>query len=255
MKKRFITTFLFCLMTFGLTGCSASAADTYAVELDGIEYTYEDIGEIEDIIDNQYDIMNFAHKTAEGARALGYSETSEVILIAKNEYVSAQTRMEDCVTAIDNLKKNFDNQFSEHEKEYPVATQIWKYLKQQGYNDYVCAGIMGNLMTEVGGQTLALNPYSSNNNYYGMCQWNKAYFEVWGTDLVSQCQFLNRTMKYEFDTFGYVYKNGFNFEEFKNLNDERKAAKAFAKCYERCGSASYGVRQDNAEKAYEYFVG
>ena len=29
---------------------------------------------------------------------------------------------------------------------------------------------------------------------------------------------------------------------------------AFAKAYERCGSGSYGVRQINALKAYNYFV-
>ena len=28
---------------------------------------------------------------------------------------------------------------------------------------------------------------------------------------------------------------------------------AFAKSYERCGSASYEMRQDAAEKAYDYF--
>ena len=252
--KRFITTFLIFIMIFNFTGCSAHAAENYTVELNGINYSYQEINEIESIIDEQYDIMNFAHKTANDARALGYSETSEIILIAKNEYIAAQLLMEDCVRTIDDLENNFNNRIVEKEKEYPAATYIWKYLKQQGYNDYVCAGIIGNLMTEVGGQTLKLNYESANNNYYGICQWNKAYKEVWGASLSEQCKFLNKTMKYEFDSFGYAYKNDFNFEEFKNLKNERKAAKAFAKCYERCGSASYEIRQNNAEKAYKYFV-
>ena len=38
--------------------------------------------------------------------------------------------------------------------EYPEAYKIWHYLKKLGYNDYVCAGIMGNIMAECGGQTL-----------------------------------------------------------------------------------------------------
>ena len=37
---------------------------------------------------------------------------------------------------------------------YPEAYKIWHYLKKLGYNDYVCAGIMGNIMAECGGQTL-----------------------------------------------------------------------------------------------------
>lgn len=252
--KRFITLLLFCLMTFGLTSCSAEASQ-YSIEYGGEDYTYEDIPELEELIDIQIDIMNAAHDMAEAARRLGYEEEHPVILTAKNEYVFAQETMGDIRLIISDLEYAFDASFNEKEKEYPAATQVWKYLKSQGYNDYVSAGIMGNLMAEVGGQTLALNPYASNGNYYGMCQWNKAYVEVWGADLMTQCRFLDKTMKYEFNTYGNKYKNNFDFESFKNLNDEKKAALAFAKCYERCGSASYKVRQQNAEKAYNYFVG
>lgn len=252
--KRFITLLLFCLMTFGLTSCSAEASQ-YSIEFGGEVYTYEDIPELEVLIEAQIDVMNAAHDMAEAARRLGYDEDNSVIMIAKNEYVTAQETMQNIKLIISDLQFAFDAEYAEKEKEYPHATKVWKYLKEKGYNDYVCAGIMGNLMAEVGGQTLALNPYASNGNYYGMCQWNKAYVEVWGTDLITQCRFLDKTMKYEFDTYGNKYKNNFDFESFKNLNDEKKAALAFAKCYERCGSASYKVRQANAEKAYEYFVG
>lgn len=252
--KRFITLLLLCLTTLSFTGCSAEAS-TYSIEYGGEEYTYEDIPELEVLIEAQIEVMNAAHDMAEAARRLGYLEDNPVILTAKNEYVCAQQAMLDIQLVIDGLETAFDASFDKKAKEYPAATTVWKYLKSEGYNDYVCAGIMGNLMAEVGGQTLALNPSSSNGNYYGMCQWNKAYWEVWGADLLSQCKFLNKTMKYEFDTYGSKYKNNFNFEDFKNLQNEEKAALAFAKCYERCGSGSYKVRQQNAEKAYEYFVG
>ena len=66
-------------------------------------------------------------------------------------------------------------------------------MKNLGWNDYVCAGIMGNLMAETGGQTLDLDPkaYSSNKNYYGICQWSKKYYaEVHKKDLEFQCDFL-----------------------------------------------------------------
>ena len=42
-------------------------------------------------------------------------------------------------------------------KEYPAATVIWITLKEEGFSDEVIAGIIGNLMAEVGGQTLNLN--------------------------------------------------------------------------------------------------
>ena len=110
-------------------------------------------------------------------------------------------------------------------------------------------------MAEVGGQTLDIQYWLKGNGYYGMCQWNKAYCSgVWGADLTGQCDFLRDTIKYEIDTFGYAYQKGFNFESFLNMSNERDAAKAFAKCYERCGSSTYTIRQNNAEKAYNYFV-
>ena len=138
--------------------------------------------------------------------------------------------------------------------QYPSATYIWRFLKSQGFNDYVCAGIMGNIMTEVGGQTLNINWSASGNGYYGICQWNKAYSNIWGAGLEAQCNYLLNTLQYEFDTFGFKYYKGFNYNAFINMTNSREAALAFAKSYERCSSAHYGVRQDNAVKAYNYFV-
>jgi hypothetical protein len=142
--------------------------------------------------------------------------------------------------------------------EYPAAEYIWQYMKDLGWNDYVCAGVMGNLMAEVGGQTLNIqyNLYSSDGGYYGMCQWSKKYHSgIYGiNDLNTQCDYLRDTIKYEIDTFGYKYQTNFNLEAFLNLTDAQQAALAFAKTYERCASGSYAVRQRNAITAYNYFV-
>lgn len=142
--------------------------------------------------------------------------------------------------------------------EYPAAEYIWQYMKDLGWNDYVCAGVMGNLMAEVGGQTLNIqyNLYSSGGGYYGMCQWSKKYHSgIYGiNDLNTQCNYLRDTIKYEIDTFGYKYQTNFNLEAFLNLTDAQQAALAFAKTYERCASGSYAVRQRNAITAYNYFV-
>ena len=148
---------------------------------------------------------------------------------------------------------------SEKSGEYPVATQVWRYMKEElGWNDYVCAGVMGNMMAEVGGQTLNLQPYlygHSGANYYGLCQWSSRYYpSIQGADVDAQLDFLASTVKKELNTYGYLFRSGLDYEAFCNLTDAEDAAMAFAKAYERCGSGSYGVRQRNAIKAYNYFV-
>ena len=141
--------------------------------------------------------------------------------------------------------------------EYPEAQTIWNFLKSLGYNDYVSAGIIGNMMAEVGGNTLYIQYwlYDSSYTFYGICQWHKGYYpEIMGCDLTTQLNFLRGNIKYEFDTFGYKYKNGFTYEDFLKIEDYEEAALAFAKCYERCAAKHYRVRQINAKAAYEYFV-
>ena len=143
-------------------------------------------------------------------------------------------------------------------KEYPVAARVWELLKEAGYNDYVCAGIIGNMMAECGGQTLSLtyDAYSPSGYYYGLCQWNRsAYGYVFDADVDEQIEVLLDTIVYELDTFGYCYSNYFDYSSFLELTDEQDAALAFAKCYERCGSGTYYTRQLNATEAYNYFVG
>ena len=142
------------------------------------------------------------------------------------------------------------------DREYPTATYIWNALKQQGYNDYVAAGIMGNLMVETGGKTLNLKPYDYNpsGNFYGICQWSKKYYpEIFGCSLDVQIEYLFNTIETEFKTFGKLYKKGFGFDAFLELQNERQAALAFAKCYERC-AGGYEGRMKCAEIAYDYFT-
>ena len=214
------------------------------------------MAQLQVLIEAKHANQKAAHELAESARKLGWPEKSEPIASAKNEWWNAQL-------AIEVYDARYKELYAESEEakwetkaaEYPAATQIWRYMKDLGWNDYVCAGIMGNLMAEVGGQTLDIQYWLQGNGYYGMCQWNKAYRSgVWGADLAGQCDFLRDTIKYEIDTFGYAYKKGFNLDSFLALSNERDAALAFAKCYERCGSGTYTIRQNNAEKAYDYFV-
>lgn len=148
-------------------------------------------------------------------------------------------------------------------EEYPIAAKIWNRLKSEGFNNQVCAGIMGNIMAEVGGQTLDFSKWEywstgKHSGSYGICQWTqgrkKNLLTNFGSGIDEQLDFLMYDIAYEFNTYGNKYKKGFNYEKFCNMTNCKDAALAFAKCYERCGSGSYNVRKKNAEKAYSYFV-
>lgn len=199
-----------------------------------------------------------AHEMAEAARALGYPEDHPIIEVARDEWWNSQNTYAHYLAryaeVVEAERKAEELRWQKKMDEYPAATTIWKYLKDLGYNDYVCAGILGNIMIEVGGRTLDIQYWLYGSNYYGICQWSPAYHSVWGTDLQTQCDFLKDTIQYEFDTYGRNYYQGFNYNSFLNLQNEQEAALAFAKCYERCSSRSYELRQKCATKAYNYFT-
>ena len=133
---------------------------------------------------------------------------------------------------------------------FTQATQVWKHLKSCGLNDYVCAGILGNIMAEVGGQTLDISrwPTYSKNNYYGICQWTGSrktrLLNNFGTSLEAQLNFLTTEL------FEIIPKGN----AFYSMNNAEDAALYFAKYYERCNSKYYSIRQKNAVTAYNYFV-
>lgn len=137
--------------------------------------------------------------------------------------------------------------------EYPVATEVWLFMKDQGWSDAVCAGILGNMMTECGGHTLDLqwNLFDSSGWFYGLCQWHKGYYpEVQGQSLDYQLQHLAGTMEQEFGMFG---SNA--LDRFLAMTDPGTAAVDFAKKYERCAATewNYVSRENNAWVAYRYF--
>ena len=142
------------------------------------------------------------------------------------------------------------------EEEYYYATKVWEYFRQRGFSQEVTCAIIGNMMIETSGGTLALNPtiYSPSGNYYGLCQWSQKYCpDTKDLPFEYQLDYLLGSMQWEFNTFGKNYKVGFDYEDFLKMRDVKAAALAFAKSYERCGPASYEMRQEAAEKAYNYF--
>ena len=252
------------IIVIGLTRCNAHNTITTNYITDN--YTKEDLIEA---INQAQSIKDNAHTMAESARNLGWQEDDKLIQdlqkkwhAADNDQIQFQKLLNEIIAAEEKKSKELEEaRLAEEAKwnakaaEYPAATQIWRYMKNQGWNDYVCAGIMGNLMAEVGGQTLDIKYTISSKGYYGMCQWNTTYYsQIRGANLQTQCDFLRDTIKYEFDTYGFKYQKGFDFNSFLNMTNAEQAALAFAKSYERCASFSHTTRQKNALKAYNYFV-
>lgn len=280
MKKRIIAGVIAALVVCGLIAIICGTSCVVAGHTID-KYTKE---ELVTMIDEAKATKDHAHTMAKSARALGWENNDKLIKelqemwheadedqvkyqgyldeILANEAEAARKAEEERLAAEaaqkaaeEEARRAEEAKWATKAAEYPAATQIWRYMKAQGWNDYVCAGIMGNLMAEVGGQTLDIRYTLSSSGYYGMCQWSRGYSQVWGAGLETQCDFLRDTIKYEFDTYGFKYQKGFNFNSFLNMTDAQQAALAFAKSYERCSSGSYGVRQKNALKAYNYFVG
>ena len=252
--SRFIKVITSLIIILSLLGCGSGLvviAQAYSVPYnETISYTLDDMDVLVELIAEQISSMNAAHQMADAARKLGYSEDHAVIVLARQEYKEANALRKTYQAIYDQLLEHWHQK----EEEYPTAAYIWNYFKELGYSNQVCAGILGNIMAETGGNTLEIQATISGNGYYGMCQWNKAYSNVWGASLEEQCDYLRDTIEYEFDTFGYAYKRSFDYDSFLELTDIKDAALAFAKCYERCGSGSYYTRQQNAIAAYNYFV-
>lgn len=260
---RLLISFLltFTIILFIFAGCAA-AAEPPASDLNTTKVYKEAILEAYDKQEliNQIKAcelkITYANQLIAAAKGLGYTPNHQTIKMAEQERMRAsgqKTYYQSILNVILEEEKLWEQRMSE----YPEATTVWLYLKDLGYNDYVCAGILGNMMSECGGHTLALQTeIIGGYAYYGICQWSRTYCpEVWKTDLNTQLDYLRDTIEKEFNTFGYLYKRNFDYEAFIALEDCEAVALAFAKCYERCNSNYYYVREDDALVAYEYFVG
>lgn len=260
MKKIIITVMVFFI--FIIKPITANAATTTEVyipsELVVIDYIETETKEELLILMSTYEqeLLLYDQKL----RTLNhfYELNSPVLQEINNQIIIAQKYYDYYKEKYDKILAQEQEAIWEIKKQqYPIACKIWEYLKDAGYNDYVCAGIMGNIMTEAGGQTLNINWSAINEtgNYYGICQWSMEYYpQLWKTNLDYQLNHLKNSMEYQFNTYGKNYKKNFNYNDFCNLTDEKKVALAFAKCYERCSSDTHKIRQENATIAYEYFV-
>lgn len=245
--KRFICIILSLIIMLSFSSMDTAIVSAYSVE----NYTYDDLDLLNKLIKEQVANMEAAHQMAESARHLGYSEGHSIIELAVEEYNAANQKK----IAYQQIYNELVSHWNRKVKEHPTAAYIWNYFRDLGYSNQVCAGILGNIMAEAGGNTLNINYDVKTSSYYGICQWSKTYSEVWGASLEEQCEYLEKTIQYELNTFGYAYEDGFDYEAFLELKNIEDVAIVFAKCYERCGSGSYDIRKKNAVAVYNYFVG
>lgn len=186
------------------------------------------------------------------------------------DYLEVSNEITEKITTLQDLDTQYLNDYlaieaAEQEQakwdvrwaEYPVATQVWLYLKNEmGYSDHAAAGIIGNMMAECGGHTLDLKWGAYNpSKHYGLCQWSSRYYpEMQGATLEEQLEFMKESFPEVIDRYGYLYTKGFDYEQFITMDDCGDAAIAFCVIYERPGG-SQNYRRGLAQKAYDYFVG
>lgn len=180
---------------------------------------------------------------------LGYSEDHPGVQLALGELARAKSDYDYYEQCAEQIK------WKARYEEYPIATQVWKYMSQTlGWSDEVCAGVMGNMMAECGGQTLNLkwNVYNS-AGFYGLCQWHPNYYsQMQGASLETQLEFLGTSTKAVFNGWaGNVFDC--NYEEFLASKDCVTAAHLFCIVYERPGGRQT-QREINAQVAYNYFT-
>lgn len=226
-----------------------------------------DVSDLEAAIGECANNRAIAHEMAECARALGYSEDHVIITTASNrwwEEYYKQIELEEEIDRLNTITANdINNDISndinddiynctvpdDKYADYPYASQVWEFLKNDmGLNDYVAAGILGNMMAECGGQTLALQPFIYTSGYYGLCMWYIDYTpQVAWQDVAGQLEVLKDTCKRNMEYFGG------NYDYFCSLTNEVDAAWYFTEYYERGYWAS--IRGTNATTALKYFAG
>lgn len=190
-------------------------------------------------------------------------ETSIPVTSTPLEFESEATVPETTTPDIEDItppQYSEDDKFWEYAKaQYPIATEIWLTMKSFGWTDAACAGIMGNIMRECGGDSLKyINPnlYNSSNTHYGLIQWSKRYYPdiqptaSWTPSIEEQLTYLRYTI---INQKSLHHNYGFTEGYLLTATSYIDVAIVFCEGYERPNEATTR-RERNAEVAWEYFV-
>ena len=195
----------------------------------------------------------------QGFLTLGYADDHPAVVLAK-------TNIENATIEVEYYQEQFEiweekHKWEERAAEYPVATQVWLYMKNElGYSDTVCAGIMGNMMAECGGcWTSDLDWDVHSPSGFGMIQWlggrKHQLFSIYGENpsIEDQLNFMND----ELYGINGVTKQVTNWqlEQIMEADTPEECAYAFACYFERCAEVHRAPRRGYARRAYKYFVG
>ena len=229
--------------------------DTVVVKRDE-PTTYD---EAETLLKNAIERLELINTIYEGLLTLGYAEDHPAVVMAKTDTENAQADVvyyQEQFEIFEEIRK-----WEVRASEYPVATKVWLYMKNEfGWNDIVCAGIMGNMMAECGGcwtSDLDWDVHSSSG--FGMIQWlggrKKQLFSIYGENpsIEDQLNFMHDEL---YGTDGVTWQvSQKQLDKIMNASSPEECAFAFATYFERCGEQHRAPRRGYAKRAYEYFVG
>ena len=145
---------------------------------------------------------------------------------------------------------------------YPEAQLIWDTMISWGWTPETCAGIIGNMMAEIGGGTLDLSDWNSNGGCgYGLIQWTGGRRSLlksrYGSypNIEQQLIFMRDELFGTNNTRQQVSSSVLNKIMNTSGNETPESiAFCFASNYERCASQYRARRQGYARIAYDYFM-
>ena len=145
---------------------------------------------------------------------------------------------------------------------YPEAQLIWNTMISWRWAPETCAGIIGNMMAEIGGGTLDLSDWNSNGGCgYGLIQWTGSRRSLlksrYGSypNIEQQLIFMRDELFGTNNTRQQVSSSVLNRIMNTNGNETPESiAFCFASNYERCASQYRARRQGYARIAYDYFM-
>ena len=155
-----------------------------------------------------------------------------------------------------------------------VASQVWYFLKQNGFSEQAAAGVMGNLKqetnmnpsTEVSGVTCGIACWDYQNGKNPLKEAASKAGVDW-KDLGFQLNYLLQGLPYAFKAYTgkgkHYYSTGewcwwptkMTFDEFKVLTSVNDAAEIFERVYERASKPLIEKRKKYANEYYTQFTG
>ena len=213
----------------------------------------------ETLLKNAIERLELINTIYEGLLTLGYAEDHPAVVMAKTDTENAQADIvyyQEQFEIFEEIRK-----WEVLASEYPVATKVWLYMKNEfGWNDIVCAGIIGNMMAECGGCWTSDLDWSLNEpGGFGMIQWigsrRTQLFSLYGKtpSIENQLNFMKDELYGTNGVSRQVSEKQLN--EIMNAETPEECAFAFASYFERCSEKYRAPRRGYARTAYEYFVG